>query len=690
MSKQIFRTIFIVFTTLLFAGCTTMPVTQVVSPTEAEEILPSPTTEIQPTSAPEETEAVEPPTETAVELGMAEILEALDGYPCSDTSDFTCVNISLPIDYFNLDSEETTVVVFGVLPATGTSQGMFVTVVGGPGGSGLQSADYYTWAFDESITENFDIVFFDQRGVSASGNIQCPQAAADFYRADWRTSTPEEEANLLKVAKTFSTDCIKEMGDTRLLPYLGTDQAVRDLESFRQEIQNQGSVTAEKMWIYGESYGTQFVQTYAAAFPEHVAAMILDGTVDLTVSGQVYYREQAQAFYDTLQSTLAACNEDELCAKDVGGDAFAAYQKITDMVSTSPVVFNFPLPSGEIEAREFTLADLETAVTGYLYSESPRTIMLRALASAATQDDLSPMARVLYDSLYIDPTTLEAIPDPSYSDAVYYGVECHDYYYPGETPEEAGEAYIQAGNEVDETLPYFESLYYGDIPCPYWPERTTNPDRPEPLTAEGIPTLVLGATADPATPYNQGVQVYERLADGYLVTMEGGAHIIFGRGDACVDDLVTDFLVNGTVPEEQETVCEGVMYDPYMPIPLMDAQDYADPLEAMVSMDNNINYLPEFYDWDWETPTSVGCTYGGVFSFEISDEGVDFTFTGCAFSDGFIMDGTGAYIDESGDFTMEIEVSGIAEGNLSYTHLYDGAASVTGEYGGETINLSQE
>jgi pimeloyl-ACP methyl ester carboxylesterase len=689
MSNQI-RNLCFFLMILIFAACTTAQSTPIISPTEAVEILSSPTVEVEPTTPSETTEAVEQSTEAAEEPGMAAILEAMGGYPCSDGSDFTCVNISVPLDYFNKDSKDTMVVVFGVLPATGKSKGMFVTAVGGPGGSGLSSADYYTSAFDESITENFDIVFFDQRGVSASGNIQCAQAAADFYRADWRTSTPEEEANLLKVAKTFSEDCIKEMGDTSLLPYLGTDQAVRDLESFRQEIQNQGSATAEKIWIYGESYGTQFVQTYAAAFPEHIAAMVLDGTVDLTVEGKDYYVEQAKAFYETLQSTLTACNEDEICAADMGGDAIKAYDNLSAKVAKNPIKFEFPLPSGEVEEREFTLADLETAVTGYLYSETPRTIMLRALAAATTQDDLIPMARVLYDSLYMDPTTLEAIPDPSYSDAVYYGVECNDYYYPGDTPEAAGEAYIQAGNELEETLPHFQSLFYGDIPCPYWPVRTTNPDRPQPITAEGITTLVLDATADPATPYNQGVQVFKRLSDGYLVTMQGGAHIIFGRGDACVDDLVTDFLVNGTTPAQRETVCEGVMYDPYMPIPAMDAQDYADPLEAMVAVDNEINYLPEFYDWDWETPTSVGCTDGGELSFEVSDTGVDFSFNACSFSQGFTLDGTGTYTDESGDFTIEAAISGNAEGNLVYTHLYDGGITLTGEYGGESIELSQE
>ncbi len=684
--KNTFISLFLVFS---LAGCNVIKPITVISPTAPAEIPASPTVVVELPSPTATVEAVEQPTQAVEGKGMAEILEELDGYPCSEDSIFTCVNISVPLDYFNADLKETTVVAFGVLPATGESKGMFVTVVGGPGGSGLSSADYYTSAFDPSLTENFDIVFFDQRGVSASGNIQCAQAAADFYRADWRATTPEEEANLLKVAKTFSDDCVKEMGDTRLLPYLGTDQAVRDLETFRQEIQDHGSATAEKFWLYGESYGTQFVQTYAAAFPEHMATMILDGTVDLTVSGQDYYREQAQAFYDTMESTLEACNADEVCAVDMGGDAIAAYDKLAAKVAEKPVKFKFPLPSGEMVEREFSLADLETAVTGYIYSEMPRTIMLRALAAAATQNDLAPMARVLYDSLYMDPTTLEAIPDPTYSDAVYYGVECNDYYYPGDTPDAAGEAYIQAGNEIEDTIPHFSSLYYGDIACPYWPVRTTNPDRPQPLTAEGIPSLVLGATADPATPVNQGKQVFSRLADAYLVTVQGGAHVVFGRGDACIDDLVTDFLVNDTRPAEREAVCEGVMYDPYVPIPSVDAKDYDNPLDALLAVDNEINYLPEYYDWDWETRTSVGCSYGGVLSFEVSDTGVDFSYESCAFSKGFILNGTGAYVDESGDFTMEVAVSGIAEGNLVYTHFADGGINVTGEYDGETIDLSQ-
>ena len=91
-------------------------------------------------------------------------LDELGGYPCP-ASDFTCIKLTVPLDHFAADDDRTLEVVFGVLPATGERKGMFVTATGGPGSSGLASADGYTAAFDPSITEHFDIVFFDQRGA---------------------------------------------------------------------------------------------------------------------------------------------------------------------------------------------------------------------------------------------------------------------------------------------------------------------------------------------------------------------------------------------------------------------------------------------------------------------------------------------------------------------------------------------
>ncbi len=614
------------------------------------------------------------PTATVRRADTPAILAQLGGTPCPE-SEFICVPLAVPLDHFDAAEDETIQVTFAVRPADGERKGLFVVVTGGPGTSGLTAADQYVESYDPRIPEHFDIVFFDQRGVGLSGGLQCPKAAAAYYCTDARATTPAQEAALVAAAETFAQDCIAEMGPTNLLPYLSTAQAVEDLEDFRQ------ALGADKFWLYGESYGTQFAQTYAAAHPERLAGLILDGTVDLTLSGPDFYAQQAQAFNDTLIATLEACNADPACAADAGGDALAAYDDLAARLARAPLPFDFPLPSGGTAHRTFTLADLEAATAGYLYSEGERMILQRAIAAAA-RDDLVPLARILYDSLGLDPETLEAVPDPTYSDAAYYAIECSDYAYFSGIPAERARAYIRAGDTVDAAVPRLSSIFYGDLPCVFWPAAPPA-ERPAPLVAQGIPTLVLGATADPATPLANGEAVYRRLADGYLITVQGGPHVTFAWGNPCPDDLVTDFLVEGTMPAQRETACAGAVAADYVPLPPANAAEFAGPLEALESADDEIYYLPEYYMWDLETPTAVGCPYGGTLQFEPSDEGERFTLNGCAFSAGFVMTGAGAYDYDAERFTLDVTVSGLAEGHLRYTRESNGEVRIEGRYGGQ-------
>jgi pimeloyl-ACP methyl ester carboxylesterase len=657
----------------------------------------NPTPTIPPSDTPfSPTKTVSIPTETATPTvtaiptpltaptDTATIPEKLGGYPCPN-SEFTCVDLEVPLDHFNPANSQTIKVVFGVLPASGESKGMFVTATGGPGTAGLLSADDYTAAFDPSIPEHFDIVFFDQRGVDQSGGLQCVRAAAKFYQADWDATTPAGRIALMETARTFANDCVAEMGHTDWLPSMGTTQAVEDLEAFRK------AMGVESFWLYGESYGTQYAQTYAAAHPDHLAGLILDGTVDLTLSGTDYYNGQARAFNDVLLMTLNACNNDKNCAEAMGSkDAVGIYNRLRNALKQSPIAFDFPLPSGGVAHRIFTFTDLEISASGFLYSENERMIFLRALAAYARNQDLAPMARVLYSSLVLDPETLAALADPSYSDAVYYAVECQDYGYPGGTPEQRAEAYLLSGEGLATSLPNFSSIFYGDLPCAFWPQTNTNPARPAPLIADGIPTLVLGATADPATPLYNGQDVFSHLADGYMVTETGGPHIIFGWGLSCVDELVTAYLVNGQLPAQRETTCEGEVSHAFVPLAPINVADFVDPLEAMIAVDNEIYYLPEYYYWDVKTPTTIGCPYGGTLHFEASDVGDTLSLEKCVFVKGFVLTGSGGNDNDASLFTLKVTVSGTGAGSLSYTRDDNqGTYKLTGDYNGTPIELSR-
>ncbi len=604
----------------------------------------------------------------------AKILKRLGGKPCPE-SDFTCVTLKVPLNHFDVRDKRKIEVTFAVLPATGKRKGMFVTVTGGPGTSGILSADAYTAAFDPAIPRAFDIVFFDQRGVGLSGGLTCPDAAAVYYQSGGDGRTPTGEAELKQSAEAFAAECVAEMGNPMtLLPFLGTEQAIEDLEVFRR------LMGAEKLWLYGESYGTQYAQTYAAKYGAHLAGLILDGTVDLTLDGFEFFTEQTQAFADVLLQTLEACNADPACAAQMNGDAVAVYDALAARLTDGAASFDFPLPTGGRASRRFDFGNLETVVAGQAYNEGDRMMLNRALAAYALRHDLAPLARLLYLSLLLDPDTLEAIPDPSFSDAMYYGVECQDYAYTN------ADDYLRAGDVVEATVPRMTGIFYGDLPCVYWPARTTRFERPGPLRAAGIPTLVLGATADPATPYLQGVNVFQRLADAYLITQVGGPHVIFGRGVSCVDDLVTAFLVRDERPAQRETICEGVVADDYVPLAPADASAFASPLEALASAESEINYLPEYYYWDGETPTGAGCTFGGTLRFELRGKNVAFAFDQCELTGNFRFTGAGTYNADRDRFTLTVTTTGRWDCKLKYTRTGD-KTKVTGTCDGKRISL---
>jgi hypothetical protein len=267
----------------------------------------------------------------------------------------------------------------------------------------------------------------------------------------------------------------------------------------------------------------------------------------------------------------------------------------------------------------------------------------------------------------VDPQTLDVIVDPSYSTGMFYAVECQDYGYPGSTPEERVESFFEAGEQVVPFIPRLGSVFYGDLPCAFWPDASEDLTRPDPLAAEGIPTLVLNAEADPATPVSNAISVHSRLENGYLIVQEGGPHVIFGWGNPCPDNLVANFLVRGRVPSNRVTTCPGVVVDEYVPVSPTDATEFVDLLDALGWTETEISYLPEYYYWDGYTPTQVGCTLGGTLAFDAGATKYLYTLDQCAFTNDFIMTGTGSYQPSSDRFILTISTEGRWECTIKYT-----------------------
>ncbi len=602
--------------------------------------------------------------------------------PCPD-SIFTCVTLTVPRDHFGATGGPTFRVTFAIHRASRAARrGVFVTVTGGPGTSGIAAADSYTAAFDPRIVEDYDIVFLDQRGIGLSQPLQCPDAALAFYSfpgdpaASW-----SQGLAYAATAKRFARACV---GEARVpqsqLPFFSTRQAVEDLEAFRSWL------GAPKIDLYGESYGTQYAQTYAAAHPDRLHSLYLDGPVDLTRTATQYYTEDAHAFDTVLSMTLDTCSATPECRRDViGRDALAQYDALARQLRKAPRTYPFVTAQGRIVKRTLTIGDLETAAAGYLYTTYDRMLLQRALAQAS-RGNLLPLARLASISLGRDPDTLRPVPDPSWSDAMFYAVECMDYDYRVGSPAASASAYLRAGAAAGMRQVRLGSVFYGDLPCAYWPAHPATAARPAPLVNTPYPVFILASSTDPATPYAGALRIYGRLNNAYLIVQPGGPHIIFGRGNACPDDLVTAFLVDGQVPAQRRTFCDWAGVDPYVPIPAKSLAGYPDALAAMSAVDDEISNNGDYWNWDGTGTLRYGCLDGGWIAYVATDTGASLSLHACAFSRGLPLTGKGVL--DSSDGTFSLTVTGPDGTSLAYTRDADGVRSTVGRWFGTPVSTA--
>jgi pimeloyl-ACP methyl ester carboxylesterase len=297
-------------------------------------------------------------------------------------------------------------------------------------------------------------------------------------------------------------------------------------------------------------------ETYARQHADHLSGLILDGTQDTTQSGDQIAFSQWEAMNMVLEEVFKACDADRDCSSEMGTGAQAAYDELAQKLADAPLTYDYPLSNGKRIKQTFTEHMLDYTVSYQLYGLDSRRELMRALA-AAHKGDMTPMTELFYNVSNIDPETGEYVGDASFSDTMYYIVWCGDDAYYSGTSEERSAKLFEEGQKLNGIVPRLDlDVFPLGLTCAYWPQAPTTPAHLEPLKAPGVPTFVLNATLDPATPFHEGKSVFEHLDNGYHLYVNGGGHGIYGWGHSCPDQYVEDFLVKGTLPDQREIVCD--------------------------------------------------------------------------------------------------------------------------------------
>lgn len=619
----------------------------------------------------------------AAETSLFDATSGMDLVPC-EMSALSCMTMTMPLDHDANDPTRTIEITFALSFATVESRGTLFYAVGGPGGSGLASAEGYLASFDERLIQYMDVVFVDQRGTGPVHGLACPKAQAVF---DTATVSIADADAAKAVARTYVADCTAELGRDDLLPFVNSDQAIRDSEAFRQ------AIGSPKVWLYGESYGTQFVQAYATRFPQAVRGVILDGVVDLSLDAEGFYRRYVLAAEHILAETFAACAAHAACAADMGGDAGQAYDRLASSLAKAPVAVPFTRADGSTASRELSLGLLEASAFYALYSPEGRSNFLRVLA-AANRGDLVPMLQLGYSNMYIDPETEVGLEDPGWFSAAYYAITCTDYDSgPGPVEARADAILAEARALAPEAPRLLRSYYMERLACAYWPYQGPSV-RPAPHAGGDWPTLVLNGTADPITPVSMAYAVFDNARNAFSVIMNNGPHVIWGRGHPCPDGMVYELMIDGTLPTAREQQCKQDFLGTYTPLTLTSPDLMANPVEVARALKVELAQSLPLSGWDMHEPISVGCDFGGTFTAESGDlADTNYSFNDCRLWPELAISGTGTETNQGDDddsIILTLQVTGRHGGDIVYAYsIANESWSIEGTWDGQPATLAR-
>lgn len=442
---------------------------------------------------------------------------------------FECARLAVPLDYAK--PNDATKVSIAVLrqKASGNRIGSLLFNPGGPGASGMSLVASLSGDLqDSALSQRFDLVGFDPRGVGASTPaIHCltdDEWAA--YRADLDVDpSPAGVAQTEAENKQYAGQCAQRSGGNEVLANVGTRDAAKDMDILRAALGD------PKLTFLGYSYGTFLGTTYAEEFPHNVRAMVLDGAVNPTESATDRNVGQYAGFQKAFDAYAADCAKNPACPLGTDpGQATGVFQTMVRPLITKPVA---------VGSRTLSYNDAVTGTLQALYVQDLWPALTRALSGLRAGDGRVLLALAdLYD---------ERGNDGRYSNTqdAFNAILCQD------TARTTDRAVVADTNRRTNAAAPFTDPGLGPVGaldvCAFWPVPPTDQAH-TPNVAGLAPTLVVSTTGDPATPYQDGVDLAHELG-ATLLTYVGTQHTASLHGDRCIDKAVTAYLVDGTLPE---------------------------------------------------------------------------------------------------------------------------------------------
>jgi pimeloyl-ACP methyl ester carboxylesterase len=456
--------------------------------------------------------------------------QKLDWSTCYDY--FDCAELRVPIDYEDLSVGTFRI---SVLRAAAKDQdnrlGSIVVNPGGPGGSGVDYAYNADYIFSPDITDVYDIVGFDPRGVAMSEPISCftPEEIDENMASDSKPDNDAEIAATLEDSEAFAKKCAE---NTDSLEHFTTSETARDMDILR------AALGETKLNYVGKSYGTYLGTLYADIFPNNVGRFVLDGAVDPNIPMKDQSLAQAIGFDGALKAFVKDCATQSNCPF-TGTPA----QSQATIIATLQAAATAPLPQrdpSDGDDRIITESIIITGMASSLYDDVDGWPKLRQAFTESAQNYGDTFLQLADEYSGRNPDGTFRSNDFD-SGAV---IDCLDW-----QERRTIDQYKADAKEFATKAPVFGPyIAFAGVHCQFLPQPSTQ-RAPNTLTEiKTAPIIVIGTIRDPATPYSWSVGLAKIFTGSRLISLDADGHTGHGRGSACVDDAVDAYLLKGTLP----------------------------------------------------------------------------------------------------------------------------------------------
>jgi pimeloyl-ACP methyl ester carboxylesterase len=433
-----------------------------------------------------------------------------------------CGVATVPADWAKPDGR-TLEIWYASIPApSGTSTGVTVPFMGGPGEAISAVAERFL-ALVPALPDR-DMLIVDLRGTGRSGRLGCPTADT----AQW---IPAGQEQVEAVAR-----CAQEVGPRR--DDYTTVGSVLDVEAIQR------ALNLPKPSLLGVSYGTWVVQTYAALFPDLVQAAVIDGIVpfDLDPWGRTYT--------DAMQRVLRLrCERTTLCDPD---EADARVRRVAASLAGQPV----PLANSTRLLTEGAFSAVSILAIQYNFADYLTAI------DRALDGDFGPLLALT--------EAISELPPPNPlgdSRALGVVVACHEYSAPfdlnhklakrtaefdrrlAELPGDAFGWFSKQGwvdsawEQVDFCLKYPKPRFSSKLRPPY---HGSFPD---------VPVLMLNGDIDLQTPLESAERAKKNWPNSVFLTIRDATHVTLSTSE-CALRTALGFLQNPVLPDERACASE--------------------------------------------------------------------------------------------------------------------------------------